>query len=469
MTRFDVAVVGAGPAGLAAAASAGAAGAKVLVIDEGLEPGGQYLRPPSTRTACDMAWMRRSPAQRRRQALLAELAQHGVEIRQQSCVVDIQPGWRLAVHGRLTRDVRWIDAACVVAATGARELTLPFPGWTLPGVMTLGGAQSLLKSQGVGPGRRVVLSGAGPFLWLVASQMMRAGVTVVAVAEATPLAATARFAGRSWRHPALALQAAQFWTRIGRLGSRFRFGHAVVAAEGQDGVERVTLAKLDRAWRPVPGTHRTIEADALCVSHGLLPATELTQLARVAHRTDPVTGAQLPSLDDMLTTSVAGLFAAGEAAGIGGGYVAELQGHVAGLAAAAQTGVLARDVARSRASQFRRRVDRRQRFVDDMAATYSAPACALPWADDDTLVCRCEEVPLHDIRAAIAQGDDTVDRIKSRTRCGMGHCQARQCGPLMQRVLAGQLAPAAFPLPGSIRQPLKPVPVADLCSVAAPS
>ena len=466
MTRFDVAVVGAGPAGLAAAATAGAAGAKVIVIDEGLEAGGQYFRPPATQAASDIAWMRRSAAQRRRQSLLAEFARHGVELRQQSCVVDIQPGWRLAVHGRVTRDVHWIDAACVVAATGARELTLPFPGWTLPGVMTLGGAQSLLKSQGLAPGRRVVLSGAGPFLWLVANQMIRAGVAVVAVAEATPLAATTRFAARSWRHPILGLQAAQSWARIGQLGGRFRFGHAVIAAEGQDGVERVTLARLDAAWRPIPGTHRTIEADALCVSHGLLPATELTRLAGAAHETDLVTGALVPSHDDMLTTSVAGLFAAGEAAGIGGGHVAELQGYVAGLAAAAQSGVIAPEVARDRASHFHVRARRRQRFVNDMAGTYSPPAGALPWAEDSTLVCRCEEVALHDIRAAIVQGDHTVDRIKSRTRCGMGHCQARQCGPLMQRVLAGQLGLAGFPLPGSVRQPLKPVPVADLCSIA---
>jgi NAD(P)H-nitrite reductase large subunit len=133
-----------------------------------------------------------------------------------------------------------------------------------------------------------------------------------------------------------------------------------------------------------------------------------------------------------------------------------MQGRIAGLAAAVHAGFAA---ARSRGSRFR------QRFVADMTMTYAAPAGALPWAEDGTLICRCEEVALGAIRTAIAQGDDTVDRIKSRTRSGMGHCQARQCGPLMQRILAGQLGTAEFPPPGSVRPPLKPVPVADLCAL----
>ncbi len=468
---YDLLIVGAGPAGLAAAAAASAFGASVLVVDENLEPGGQYYRslPPSFRQ--EAPWMVKSTAARG--ALLDAALRNGATFLSQACVIDLEAGFRLSVHLRDERRVRWIAARTVFVATGARELILPFEGWTLPGVMTLGGAQNLYKSQGLAPGRRVVMSGSGPFLWLVSQQLIRAGVNVVAVAEATPVARSLAFGLGAWRFPGLALEGLGYWARIARSRAAFRFGSAVTCASGEGRLQRVTLSRIDARWGAVPGTEFEIEADALCVSHSLLPGTELTQLAKCEHAFDPVTGSLIPKVDDRFQTTTLGLFAAGEAIGIGGGPVAQGEGRGAAAAIAQYLGLLSEVEAWGELAASRASVAGRRSLVSKMFSAYApGPAWSKNLAED-TLICRCEEVPLKAVRDAVALGDRTTDAVKSRTRCGMGRCQGRVCGPVLQRVMASlaasstsDSATSGLPRPSSIRQPLKPLLVRDLINLA---
>ncbi len=458
MTTYDAAVVGAGPAGLAAATDLARCGANVLLLDENPEAGGQYHRAMAACRAPGVAWMRE--AQHRRDVLVGGARAAGIELRTQAAVVDLRTGWELTIHDRAASAVERVGARCVIAATGAHELVLPFRGWTLPGVMTLGGAQTLLKSQGLLPGGRVVLAGTGPFLWLVAQQLVRAGAEIVAIAEAAAIGEVARFAAGAWRHTLLALAGAGHWARIGASRVRVLFGHGVIAAEGTGRLAQVRLAPIGSDWRVRGDASVALEADALCVSHALLPATELTRLAGCRHAIDPVSRVPVPAVDALLETSAPGLFAAGEAIGIGGGVVADVEGRLAALGAAMRLGIFAEGRARAAVASLSRTRGRKRRFAREIQRRFAPGEGALDWMAAGTPLCRCENVARSRVDEALAAGFTTVDLVKSFTRCGMGPCQGRLCGPVVQRTIAAATGEADVQ-PGAVQPPLKPVPVAD--------
>jgi NADPH-dependent 2,4-dienoyl-CoA reductase/sulfur reductase-like enzyme len=460
----DLLVVGGGPAGLSAAAAAADAGARVLLVDENPELGGQYLRTLPTSWSDEATWAIRTRAHR--DALIRDVTRTAVMVVAESSVFDLAPaglaqGYRAGIQSRSTSEVRWVEARCVVVAAGAYEAVMPFPGWTLPGVMTIGGAQNLAKSQGLPPGARVVLSGAGPFLWLVADNLIRRGSNVVAVVDATPLAASLRFALRARTRAPLAIEAAAHWLRILR-HSRFFFGRAAVSAEGDGRVERVTLARIDARSRVLATDPITLRTDALCTSYGLVPCTEVTRLVGCEHRRDPLSGTSVPVVNDRLETSSPGLFAAGETLGVGGWQAAEQEGRVAGTAVANKLGLISDARVRDVISAHAHMIGSHRSFTREMLSTYRLGRGALSWAHDATIACRCEEVTVETVRRAIQFGDRSADAIKSRTRVGMGRCQGRVCGIGVQTMLADALGVAELPAPFGVRPPLRPVTISNL-------
>jgi NADPH-dependent 2,4-dienoyl-CoA reductase/sulfur reductase-like enzyme len=459
----DVLVVGAGPAGLSAAAAAAETGANVLVVDQNPELGGQYLRALPDEWSEGAPWT--AGTRRHRSELIRAATNARVAVMSGASVFDFAPGYRLGIQSCVTSEVRWVDARRVIVATGAYEAVVPFPGWTLPGVMTIGGAQNLAKSQGLAPGARIVLSGTGPFLWLVADNLIRRGVHVVAVAEATSLAASLRFALRVRPRGGLATEAISYWSRI-LTRSRLLFARAAVAAQGDGRVERVTVARVDSRSRVVPGGELTIAADALCASYGLIPCTEITRLIGCEHVLDAASGASIPIVNDLLETSQPGVFAAGETLGVAGWQVAECEGRIAGLAAAASLGLMSVERARVEASATRGLVSRQRAFAREMLATYSLGRGLLTWQRDETLACRCEEVTVRTIRQAIEFGDSSTDEIKSRTRAGMGRCQGRVCGYGVQVRLAEALGAPNLPPQFRVRPPVRPVTIGDLVAAS---
>lgn len=318
--------------------------------------------------------------------------------------------------------IRVVDAPILLLATGASELSLPFPGWDLPGVVTPGAAQALLKAHGVRIGGRVVVAGTGPFLWPVASGLASAGVRIAALVEAAPVRAGAAVAAGLARHPALAAQAARYLGAVARARIPVLSGRVVVAAHGEDRVESVVVARSDGSGR------REIAVDAACVGWGFVPAVEIARglgCREVAHPVRPISTV---AVDAAQRTSVPGVLAAGEITGIGGAVKAAAEGTIAGAVA-------------SGAAPPRRAVTVLRRAARSAAAfdrAYPIPAAWLDGLEPSTVVCRCEDVTWQQVTDVIADGIADVRAIKGQVRCGMGWCQGRICGPALQLATAAR-------------------------------
>jgi thioredoxin reductase len=315
-----------------------------------------------------------------------------------------------------------VHAARVVVATGAYDRVLPFPGWDLPGVVTAGAAQAMLKTSGVPVGQRVVVAGAGPFLLPVAAALAGAGVDVPLVAEAGALRGYARRPGVLVSSPGKVVEGVRYAAVLARRRVRYRTRRAVTAAHGAEAVEAVTVSALDAAGRPVAGSGRRIACDAVAVSFGFVPQLEIALALGCATRVD-VDGNLVLVVGDDQGTTVPGVYAAGEVTGVGGWALATVEGRIAGAAAASAEGTP------GGLSEVSRRRGRLRRFAVAMHRAHPVPAGWTGWLGDDTVVCRCEEVDVGAVRAAVEElGATDARAVKLFARPGMGWCQGRTCG-----------------------------------------
>jgi NADPH-dependent 2,4-dienoyl-CoA reductase/sulfur reductase-like enzyme len=399
----DVAVVGAGPAGIAAACAAAEAGRRVLLLDEGVRPGGQIWRHGAHQAP---------PRAARR--WLARLGASGAEFLNGTTVVDGAAGRLAAERAGAAMEIR---APALVLATGARERFLPFPGWTLPGVIGVGAAQALLKGGLNMRGQRTVVAGTGPLPLAVAATLRAAGARVSTVAEQAPARTVARFAAGLWRTPTRALQALRYRTVLA--ATRYRTGTWIVAAAGQGRVARVTLTDGRRRWDE--------PCDWLCAAWGLVPASELANLLGC------VTLRGATRVDDALRTSLPGIWSAGEAAGVAGVEAALVEGELAG-----------RDAAGRPPRPDLRAARRRYRGLARRMEEAFAPRPELgDGALDHVLICRCEDVPMEAVRAMTS-----FREARLHTRLGMGPCQGRVCGTALEFLRGWE--------PAAVRPPVLP-------------
>jgi D-hydroxyproline dehydrogenase subunit alpha len=389
-----IVVIGGGPAGIAAASAAAENGARVTMIDEGPAPGGQIWRP---------ALHSHSP--RAAQRWSARLAAARADILGSTSVVDIERrDHRFVVVAESPGTGREVVADAIVLATGARERFLPFPGWTLPNVVGVGGAQALAKNGTSFRGKRVVIAGSGPLLLPVAAYLARGGAKVLTVAEQAPPANVARFAASLWRRPRTLAQAIAL--RSAFATTRFSTGTWVAGARGDSTVREVTLTD--------GRSTRTLDCDVLCAAFGLVPNTELARLLGCE-----IVGGVVRA-DDAQATTIADVYCCGEPTGIGGVDLALVEGEIAGLAAA---GVVA-----SENLAARRAVHRREAASLERAFALRPELLAL--ADAETIVCRCE-----DVRWGAIDRRWSARQAKLYTRLGMGPCQGRVCGAALECLL----------------------------------
>lgn len=458
----DIAVVGAGPAGVAAAITAAEAGAQVTLIDEYSQPGGQYFKQPAASLDANTFPPSLAATIRKGRELLAALSHPNIRLRCNTLVWNITPDRLLDLYG--PEGPSRLPARKVIIASGAYERVVAFPGWTLPGVTTVGGAQLLLKGQGLLVGQRVLLAGTGPLLQLAGAQLLDAGADVVAIVE---LQSRREFLGN-------AVKLLGQWDKIGQgvanqrrlkeAGVPMRFGSAVVGALGEQQVEGAIIAQVDGNGRPRPRSQEELAVDAICLNFGFIPATELTRLAGCQQRFDAHFGSLATTTNDDLETSRAGIFAAGEVRGIGGAEVALLEGRIAGAAAARQLGYR-RESATSE-QEVRREWQKGRAEVASLATMFAVKPGLYDLATDDVMICRCEEVTAGAVREAARAGMADLNSLKVCTRLGMGRCQGRICGPIAAQIMARESG-LALEAVGTFtaRAPIKPIPLGALAIV----
>jgi len=382
-TTFDVVVVGAGPAGMAAATAAAKHRAEVCLIDDNAKLGGQIWRGSDDHQDQRFA------------AHLNDLEAAGVDLRRESRVV-AHPASNVLRVETLT-GFEDIGYRRLILATGARERFLPFPGWTLQGVMGVGGIQAIVKAGLPIEGKRVVLSGSGPLLLAVAAALARKGAQILGIFEQASAARVAAFGVQLLRFPGKLREGAAY--RAAAREAPYRTGAWVVEAHGDRSLRSVTVA--------VNGAVRAIECDYLGCGFHLVPNLELPRLLQCQVRAGYV------EVNDTQETSLRGIFCAGEPTGIGGLDKALCEGEIAGLVCAGQAG----------AHLFKRR-DRQNRFAQQLDRAFALRPELKELAAPDTFVCRCE-----DVRRRALESMFSWREAKLHTRCGMGPCQGRICGP----------------------------------------
>jgi len=462
LKEIELMILGTGSAGIAAAIEAVRAGVNVMLLDENVKPGGQIYRQfaDGYRVIDEKTLGRDYPRGKR---LLAEFEsiRHKLDYRDQALAWGVFPDNELAFIWRgESHSVRYRK---LIVAAGAYDRPVPFPGWTLPGVFTAGGAQTLVKTQRVLPGENILLAGTGPLQLALANQIVKAGGKVAAILEAGRIESWPRLLWGGWGQWQLLSDAVHYLMGIRRAGIPLWRNQIIVEARGDGQVEEAVVAQVDRSWRPKPGTERTLPVDTICIGYGFVPSTEMTRIARCEHRYEPLLGGWIPVLTEEMETSVSGIYACGDCTGIAGSMVAVEEGRIAGLAAARSLGYISPEEAERRMAPSRQRLaglQRLRRVLDEI----SMPRPGLyELAKDDTIVCRCEELTLKEIREAIQNGATDMNEVKRMTRMGMGNCQGRMCGPAIQEIIAREKGvppqDIAYLNP---RPPVKPVPLALL-------
>jgi len=452
-SAVDVVVVGAGAAGMAGAVALAGLGLQVVLLDEQGSPGGQIYRgitlaPLSRRDLL-------GPDYAHGNVLAQALASSSVRYEKGAAVWQVTRDHQVSYlrDGRL----HTLQAKAVLLATGAMERPFPIPGWTLPGVMSAGAAQILLKSAGLAPSDPVVLAGCGPLLYLLGWQYLRAGVPIKALVDTT----RPEDYWRARRHLFAALRAWPYLRKgleLMRSLRSARIPHYTaaehLAVEGDEAATALTFTVAGKAQR--------IDSRCVLLHQGVVPNIQFSQSLRARHYWDADQLCFSPVVDAWGELDVPGIFAAGDGAGIGGAQAAALQGELAGLGIAQRLGAIEPGQRDPRAATLRERLALNLRIRPFLDALYQ-PREENRIPADNVMVCRCEEVTAGDLRKFVALGCAGPNQAKSFGRCGMGPCQGRMCGLTVTEVIAKARGVTAEEVGYyRIRPPIKPITLGEL-------
>lgn len=465
----DVLVVGAGPAGLAAAATIAESGADVVVIDERASAGGQFYKQPAAGRHLDLG--RLDLQFRAGRDLIDRVNAAGVRMICGTVVwAAFSPSFLVAHGGGVSWNLR---PRRLVIATGAQERPVPIPGWTLPGVMMTGAAQTLVRSGQTSPGRRVLVAGNGPLNMQVAAELAKAGVQVVALVERADLRMRTAFAHTvrmGANAPGLVKRGLVYRSVLAR--ARVPIIDRAVVSEmwGGNAVERASVVSVDSGGRLLTGTTREFDVDSVCLGYGFIPATELARSLGCEHVVDAESGDLVPVCSESGRTSIDHVWVVGDSAGIRGAHVAEAIGETAGTDVVTSLGMRGRSSEATRRARSRA-LKRHERFQRSLWSLYGTRPLSLELTREDTTICRCESVSYGELWQCFESGVVSLGAAKRITRAGMGRCQGRYC---QSSILAVQQKVHGLPIDShsgfAPQAPVRPTEVRHIAgSVAMPT
>ncbi|MGH3264782.1 MAG: FAD-dependent oxidoreductase, partial [Trebonia sp.] len=458
----DVLVIGGGPGGLSAAAVAAEAGLDVVLLDERAKLGGQYFKQPASADSLPSADAQFAAGKR----LIERTAAAGVEVHNST---NVWGAFGLDAICAVSAAERWrFECDALILAPGAYERGVPFPGWTLPGVMTTGAAQTLWRSYGVAPGARVLVAGNGPLNMQVAAELTTGGVTVVGLAELAPSPFPRRagaLAGMARADPSLIRDGLRYRSVLARARVPVMYGSVVARVEGDQRAQVAVVTSVDGSGR-TSGRERRVEVDAVCLGLGFVPSSEIARSLGCRHQYRADHGHLVTAVDACGVSSVENVWVVGDGAGIRGARHAQAQGQIAAFDVVRRLrGSVPGEMSQHEGEAIRAAA-RHQRFQDALARVFDAPSLSDELTGPETHICRCEGVTRQAIETALAEGAGHLGAIKRQTRAGMGPCQGRYCAPVIAAMLArGSGEPPSEFSGFAPSPPVKPVAIGDLLAV----
>lgn len=451
--EWDAIVIGAGPAGLAFAATAADMGLDVLALDEQATPGGQIYRNIEQQTPQSMKLL--GPDYKHGLSLVSKFRASRATYLANATV------WKIETDGRLcyaaNGESKEIHAKRIVIAIGAMERPVPFTGWTLPGVMGVGAVDTLYKHCGMVPAGPVTMIGSGPLMLSVAIHLNELGVEISDFLETQPAFASFKALPHlpsALSKPGYLLKGSGMLLKAGRI-SRHRKRHITgYAAKGNGRIEKLSFRN--------GASEETVDTNSLLVHEGIIPRSEFARLLHLEHCWEPVQRYWYPKVDSFGRTSEKHIYIAGDSSYIHGAIAAENKGILAAIDIGADLKKVSDAEKQQMSVPVIKALNREKRVRPFIDAVYR-PRPNLYAADDQTVICRCEEVTVEQIRQAIIQGMTTPEMVKSITRCGMGPCQSRMCSMALSEIIAretGQMVQEMKPV--SIRPPVRNLPIGQV-------
>ena len=454
---YDLIIIGAGPAGLGAACEACIHGLSVIVLDEQPGPGGQIFRSIEHLTPKAMRILGKEYAHGRK--LATNFRQLDIEYISGAKVWQIESG-RIISYS-INGASHQIQAKAILIATGAMERPVPIPGWVLPGVMGAAAADVIFKSSRMVPAKRVVLAGSGPLLYIVATRMIAAGADIRALIDTTDRKNYRKaicFLPKALRAIEYLLKGLGMLQQIRKSRIPIYKQARHISACGHNHIEKVAFEHSGKAME--------IPTDTLFLHEGVIPNTQLARLIKCDHEWDAVQHYWRPVIDEWGHSNVDGIYIAGDTAGISGAEVAECAGHLSALAVASRLGSISKKEKEDLAAFYRKKTNRIQSVRPFLDYLYRPSPWALVPKNDETVVCRCEEVTAGQIRDAVKLGSLGPSQVKSYTRCGMGPCQGRTCGHTVSEIIADELKKQVAEVGYyHVRPPIKPITLGELADL----
>jgi len=462
ISLYELAIIGSGPAGMEAAISAAENGVKTAIIDNFPQAGGQYfMQLPGVFSS-----RAETETEIKGRLIIEDFLSQTITRFQGALVWGIfkeenEEDWLIALYGAGVP--KFIKAKKIILANGAYDTPVAFPGWTLPGVITCGASLIFLKSQRFSPGTRAIVSGTGPLLLSVGAHLVEAGVEVLAICE------TNQIMPKGFLHALTMLshlhrvkEGAKYLSTILKNHVPYKTGWSVKEALGKDRVEEVTITKLDHSGRPIPGKQITHKADLVISGYSLTPNTGLARMIGCELNYQADKGGWVPLRNENMQTSINDVYIVGDGAAIGGAENAQLEGKIAGIDVAFQTGHISQETAQGKISGLQPQLKNQRRFGALYSDLFTPQPGLISLVTDDTILCRCEEVTFAEVIKAVEMGAKTIGEVKMLTRAGMGNCQGRMCEHSISNAIVEALSSEIVTRESvgfnSIRPPLHPLP-----------